>query len=70
MLLAVTGARSTEALSIRLKDLDLESNPAKLGIRGEFYVHIQLISKNQNMTNPIQLLEIGQTNAIQNQEYV
>ena len=36
MLLAVTGARATEALSIRLKDLDLESNPAKLGIRGEF----------------------------------
>ena len=36
MLLAVTGARATEALSIRLKDLDLESNPAKLSIRGEF----------------------------------
>ena len=36
MLLAVTGARATEALSIRLKDLDLESNPPKLGIRGEF----------------------------------
>ena len=36
MLLAVTGARVTEALSIRLKDLDLESNPAKLSIRGEF----------------------------------
>jgi len=36
MLLAVTGARATEALSIRLKDLDLESSPAKLSIRGEF----------------------------------
>jgi integrase len=36
MLLAVTGARAVEALSIRLKDLDLESNPAKLSIRGEF----------------------------------
>ena len=36
MLLAVTGARATEALWIRLKDLDLESNPAKLSIRGEF----------------------------------
>ena len=36
MLLASTGLRATEALSIRLKDLDLESNPAKLSIRGEF----------------------------------
>ena len=36
MLLAVTGARAVEALSIRLKDLDLESNPAKLSIRGEY----------------------------------
>ena len=36
MLLASTGLRVTEALSIRLKDLDLESNPVKLIIRGEF----------------------------------
>jgi integrase len=36
MLLAVTGCRATEALSIRLKDLDLESNPPKISIRGEF----------------------------------
>ena len=36
MLLAATGCRAVEALSIRLKDLDLESNPAKLTIRGEF----------------------------------
>ena len=36
MLLACTGTRATEALSCRLKDLDLESNPAKLSIRGEF----------------------------------
>jgi integrase len=36
MLLASTGLRATEGLSIRLKDLDLESNPAKLIIRGEF----------------------------------
>jgi integrase len=36
MLLAATGLRATEGLSIRLKDLDLESNPAKLIIRGEF----------------------------------
>jgi integrase len=36
MLLAATGCRATEGLSIRLKDLDLESNPAKLIIRGEF----------------------------------
>jgi integrase len=36
MLLASTGLRAVEALSIRLKDLDLESNPARLSIRGEF----------------------------------
>ena len=36
MLLASTGLRATEALSCRLKDLDLEANPAKLSIRGEF----------------------------------
>jgi len=28
MLLAVTGARSVEFLSIRIKDIDLQSNPA------------------------------------------
>jgi integrase len=38
MLLASTGMRATEALSIRIKDidLDLESNPTKIKIRGEF----------------------------------
>jgi integrase len=36
MLLAATGARATEALSIRNRDLDLESNPPKISIRGEF----------------------------------
>jgi integrase len=36
MMLAATGCRAVEALSTRLKDLDLESNPAKLIIRGEF----------------------------------
>ena len=36
MLLANTGLRATEALSCRLKDLDLEANPPKLRIRGEF----------------------------------
>jgi integrase len=39
MLLAGTGCRATEALSIRLKDLDFESNlsaAAKIRIRGEF----------------------------------
>ena len=36
MLLASTGLRATEALSIRLKDLDIVSNvPAKVVIRGE-----------------------------------
>ncbi len=36
MLLAVTGCRATEALSIRLKDIDFESNPAKIRIMGEY----------------------------------
>ena len=36
MLLASTGARALETLSIRLKDLDFESKPAKLNIRGEY----------------------------------
>jgi integrase len=36
MLLAATGMRATEALSIRICDLDLESNPSKLFVRGEY----------------------------------
>jgi integrase len=36
MLLAATGMRATEALSIRIKDLDLKSSPAKLSVRGEY----------------------------------
>jgi integrase len=36
MLLAATGMRAVEALSIRTKDLDLQSNPPKLFVRGEF----------------------------------
>ena len=36
MLLAGTGMRATEALSIRVKDLDLKSNPARLFVRGEY----------------------------------
>jgi integrase len=36
MLLAATGLRATEALSIRFKDLDISSEPAKLKIRGEY----------------------------------
>ena len=36
MLLAATGMRAVEALSIRIKDLDLQSNPSRLFIRGEF----------------------------------
>jgi integrase len=36
ILLAVTGMRATEALSIRIKDLDLKSNPAKVFVRGEY----------------------------------
>jgi integrase len=36
MLLAATGFRAVEALSIRIKDLNLESRPAKVFVRGEF----------------------------------
>jgi integrase len=36
MLLAGTGMRAVEALSIRIKDLDLNSSPPKLFVRGEF----------------------------------
>ena len=35
MLLASTGMRATEALSIRITDIDFESSPAKITIRGE-----------------------------------
>ncbi|HJT47717.1 MAG TPA: site-specific integrase [Nitrososphaeraceae archaeon] len=36
MLLAATGMRATEALSVRNKDFDFNSNPAKLFVRGEY----------------------------------
>jgi integrase len=36
MLLAATGMRATEALSIHIKDLDLKSSPARLFVRGEY----------------------------------
>jgi integrase len=36
MLLAATGMRAVEALSVRIKDLDLQSNPPRLYVRGEF----------------------------------
>ncbi len=36
MLLASTGMRAGEALSIRIKDFDLESSPSKLFVRGEY----------------------------------
>ena len=36
MLLAATGMRAGEALSIRIKDLDLDSTPSKLFVRGEY----------------------------------
>ncbi len=35
MLLAATGMRATEALHIRVKDIDFEKHPAELYIRGE-----------------------------------
>jgi integrase len=36
MLLAATGMRATEALSIHIKDLDLKSSPAKLFVKGKY----------------------------------
>ena len=36
MLLAATGFRAVESLSIRIKDLHLESKPAKIFVRGEY----------------------------------
>jgi integrase len=36
MLLAATGMRAVEALSIRIKDLDFDTNPAKVFVRGEY----------------------------------
>jgi integrase len=36
ILLAASGMRATEALSIRIKDIDFNSNPAKLFVRGEY----------------------------------
>ena len=36
MLLAATGFRAVEALSIRIKDLHVETRPAKIFVRGEF----------------------------------
>ena len=36
MLLAATGMRAVEALSTRITDLDIDSNPAKLFVRGEY----------------------------------
>ena len=35
MLLAATGMRAVEALCIRIKDIDLESKPARIHVRGE-----------------------------------
>jgi integrase len=36
MLLAATGMRASEAISIRICDLDLESSPSKIFLRGEY----------------------------------
>ncbi|MFZ0514606.1 MAG: site-specific integrase [Candidatus Nitrosopolaris sp.] len=36
ILLATTGMRAVEALSIRIKDIDFDSNPARVFARGEF----------------------------------
>jgi integrase len=36
ILLAASGMRATEALSIRIKDIDFNSNPVKLFVRGEY----------------------------------
>src|SRR6188472_2735048 len=36
MLLAATGMRATEALSIRIRDIDFKSSPVKVFVRGEY----------------------------------
>jgi integrase len=36
MFLAATGMRATEALSVRIKDLNLKSSPAKVFVRGKY----------------------------------
>jgi len=36
ILLASTGMRAVEALSIRIKDIDFDSNPVKVFVRGEY----------------------------------
>jgi len=36
MFLAATGMRAIEALSVRIKDLDLKASPAKVFVRGEY----------------------------------
>ena len=36
MLLAATGLRAVEALSTRITDLDMDSNPPTLFVRGEY----------------------------------
>ncbi|HEY6885905.1 MAG TPA: tyrosine-type recombinase/integrase, partial [Nitrososphaeraceae archaeon] len=36
MLLAASGMRAVEALSIRIKDLDFDSHPTKIFVRGEY----------------------------------
>jgi integrase len=36
MLLAATGMRAVEALSIRIRDIDFKASPVKLSIRGEY----------------------------------
>jgi integrase len=36
MLLAGSGLRAVEALSIRVKDLNLQSRPAKISVRGDY----------------------------------
>jgi hypothetical protein len=36
MLLAAPGMRATEALSVRIKDFDFKTNPARLFVRGEY----------------------------------
>jgi integrase len=36
MLLTATGIRTVEALSVRIRDLDLHSSPPRRFVRGEF----------------------------------
>ena len=69
MLLASTGLRATEALSIRLKDLDIKNNPTKLTIRGE-YTKTRVDRYVFLTREVVEQLRYGLITNIENEEYV